>query len=99
MTVTLQGIAFSGYGRVVKVEISEDDGKTWRPAELGEDYGAYSFRTWKAMWTPKSPGRYLVAVRATDAKGNVQPDEGVWNAGGYLWNKIERQEIVVGNAE
>jgi len=37
-------------------------------------------------------------VRATDERGNKQPDGPVWNAGGYLWNKIERQEIVVGNA-
>ena len=49
-------------------------------------------------WTAKSPGRYSVAVRATDEKGNTQPDEPVWNPGGYLWNRIERQEIVVGNA-
>jgi hypothetical protein len=97
-SVTLQGIAFSGYGRVEKVEISTDGGKAWRPVELGEDHGPYSFRTWKAAWTPKNPGRYSVAVRATDAKGNVQPGQGVWNPGGYLWNRVELQEIVVGNA-
>lgn len=99
MTVMLRGIAFSGYGKVVKVEISEDGAKTWKPAQLGEDHGAYSFRTWEAPWTPKTPGSYTVAVRATDEKGNVQPDEPVWNPGGYLWNKIERQEFVVGRAD
>jgi hypothetical protein len=65
---------------------------------LGEETGPYSFRTWSLDWTPKSPGRYQLAVRATDMKGNTQPDEGVWNPGGYQWNKIERQEIVVGDA-
>ena len=98
MNVTLRGIAFSGFGRVNHVEISDDDGKTWLPASLGEDHGAYSFRTWEASWTPKSPGRYLLAVRSKDEKDNTQPDEPVWNPGGYLWNRIERQEIVVGNA-
>ncbi|PYU11441.1 MAG: twin-arginine translocation pathway signal protein [Acidobacteria bacterium] len=98
MNVTLRGIAFSGYGRVVKVETSEDGAKTWREAELGEDLGAYSFRTWEAKWMPKTPGNYTVEVRATDEKGNVQTDEGVWNPGGYLWNKIEKQDIVVGKA-
>lgn len=97
MTVTLRGIAFSGYGKIVKVEISDDGAKTWRAAQLGEDLGTYSFRTWEAQWTPQRPGSYTVEVRATDEKGNVQPDEPVWNPGGYLWNKIERQEIVVGN--
>ncbi len=95
--VTLRGITFSGYGKVVKVEVS-DDGNSWKAAELGEDHGAYSFLGWQAAWTPKTPGRYSIAVRATDEKGNVQPDEPVWNPGGYLWNKIEKQELVAGRA-
>jgi DMSO/TMAO reductase YedYZ molybdopterin-dependent catalytic subunit len=96
--VMLRGMTFSGYGKVVKVEISDDGGSSWRAAELGEDHGAYSFRSWQAAWTPKMAGKYVIAVRATDEKGNVQPDEPVWNAGGYLWNKIEKQELVAGKA-
>ena len=98
MSVVLRGIAFSGFGRVSNVEISDDGRKTWRPAKLGEDHGTYSFRTWEARWTAKSAGKYTLAVRATDEKGNTQMDEPVWNPGGYLWNRIEKQEIVVGNA-
>jgi len=98
LPVVFRGIAFSGYGAVKQVEVSVDDGKTWAPSELGEDHGAYSFRTWSYSWTPSKPGRHVVAVRATDAKGNVQPDEPVWNPGGYLWNRIEREEVVVGRA-
>jgi molybdenum-dependent oxidoreductase-like protein/molybdopterin-dependent oxidoreductase-like protein protein len=98
MNVTLRGIAFSGFGCVNRVEVSDDGGKSWIPAKLGEDHGAYSFRTWEAAWVGKSPGRYSLAVRATDEKGNTQPDEPVWNPGGYLWNRIEKQEIAVGNA-
>jgi DMSO/TMAO reductase YedYZ molybdopterin-dependent catalytic subunit len=94
----LQGIAFSGYGSITGVEVSDDNGANWRDAQLGEDIGPYSFRTWSLAWTPKQPARYQLAVRATDAKGNAQPDEGVWNPSGYLWNKIERQEVTVGNA-
>jgi len=98
MIVTLRGIAFSGFGRVNLVEVSDDGGRNWMAARLGDDHGAYSFRTWEASWTAKSPGRYSLAVRATDEKGNTQPDEPIWNPGGYLWNRIERQQIVVGNA-
>ena len=98
LRVTLRGIAFSGYGRVNRVEISDDGGKSWTDATLGEDHGAYSFRTWESSWIAKSPGRYSLAVRATDEKNNAQPDEPIWNPGGYLWNRIERQELVVGNA-
>jgi DMSO/TMAO reductase YedYZ molybdopterin-dependent catalytic subunit len=98
MAIASRGMAFSGYGKITKVEVSEDGAKTWREAQLGEDHGTYSFRTWEAKWTPKIPGNYTLAVRATDEKGNMQPDEGVWNPGGYLWNRIEKQEIVVGRA-
>jgi len=98
MNVTLRGIVFSGFGAVTRVEVSDDGGKNWLAAKLGENHGAYSFRTWESSWIAKSPGRYSLAVRATDEKGNTQPDEPVWNPGGYLWNRIERQEIVVGNA-
>jgi sulfite oxidase len=98
LPLRLRGIAFSGYGGIKKVEVSIDNGATWAECQLGPDAGTYSFRTWWFNWTTKTAGKYQVAVRATDTKGNVQPDEGVWNPGGYLWNKIERQEIVVGDA-
>jgi DMSO/TMAO reductase YedYZ molybdopterin-dependent catalytic subunit len=94
--ITIRGIAFSGYGPINKLEISVDDGKSFTTADLGEDHGPYSFRTWFYKWTPPKPGHYVLAARATDGKGNIQPDEGVWNPGGYLWNRIERQEVVVG---
>ena len=94
----LRGIAFSGYAGIKRVEVSADGGAKWTEAPLGVDAGDYSFRTWSLDWAPKAAGRYQVAVRATDENGNIQPDEGVWNPGGYLWNKIERQEIVVGEA-
>lgn len=97
LPVLLRGVAFSGYGAIKRVEVSDDDGAKRRDAQLGEDHGPYSFRAWSLTWTPKQPGTSKLAVRATDSKGNVQPDEGVWNAGGYLWNKIERQEIVIGD--
>ncbi|WP_026234507.1 molybdopterin-dependent oxidoreductase [Calidithermus timidus] len=98
LPVEIRGVAFSGYGRVTRVEVSLDGGKSWRVAQLGEYYGPYAFRTWSFQWKPTQPGRYTLAVRATDEKGNTQPDEPVWNPGGYLWNRIERQDVVVGRA-
>lgn len=98
LPLIVRRIAFSGNGGITKVELSEDDGRTWRAVHLGENFGPYSFRTWEAAWTPPRPGKYHLVVRATDEKGNSQLGEGVWNPGGYLWNKIERQEIAVGSA-
>src|SRR5579863_3818195 len=96
--VRLRGIAFSGYAGIKRVEVATDGGAKWAEAPLGVDAGDYSFRTWFFDWMPKAAGRYQVSVRATDSNGTIQSDEGVWNPGGYLWNKIERQEIVVGDA-
>jgi DMSO/TMAO reductase YedYZ molybdopterin-dependent catalytic subunit len=98
LPVLIRGIAFSGFGSVEKLELSHDDGNTWAPAKLGENFGQYSFRTWSFAWTPMRPGRYVLAARATDAKGNVQPDYAMWNPGGYLWNRVERQPVKVGPA-
>jgi hypothetical protein len=39
-----------------------------------------------------------LAVRASDASGAVQTDDAVWNPGGYLWNRVERQRVVVGRS-
>src|SRR3989442_9080594 len=74
LPVRVQGIAFSGDGPVVKVEFSENDGRSWVEATLGTDHGPYSFRTWEHTWKPSRAGKHVIAVRATDAKGNVQPD-------------------------
>ena len=98
LSVQLRGIAFSGYGGIEKVEVSADNETSWLNAHLGAELGPYSFRTWELAWTPKRPGKYELAVRATDEKGHTQADEEVWNPGGYLWNRIERQEITVGSA-
>ena len=96
LPVRLRGIGFGGEGGVRRVEVSVDGGMRWEQAHLGEDLGPYSFRTWWMDWTPERAGRHVVAVRATDGKGTTQGDAGVWNPGGYLWNRIERQEFTVG---
>ncbi len=98
LPVRVQGIAFSGHGPVVKVQFSEDDGQSWVEARLGADHGPYSFRAWEHIWKPSRPGTHVIAVRAMDQTGNVQPDAPVWNPGGYLWNRIERQTLIVGDA-
>jgi DMSO/TMAO reductase YedYZ molybdopterin-dependent catalytic subunit len=98
MSLTVRGIAFSGHGAVARVELSDDDGRTWRAATLGSDQGPNAFRTWEAAWTPHAAGETTLAVRATDSSGNVQTEEPVWNPGGYLWNRIERQRVMVGRS-
>ncbi|KKN48176.1 hypothetical protein LCGC14_0655580 [marine sediment metagenome] len=97
LTNEVCGIAFSGSGKgIASVEFSADDGKTWKKAVLGEDLGPYAFRTWRFDWTPSESGVYKLAVRAKDSDGSIQPDHTIWNPGGYVLNRIERQVVHVG---
>lgn len=90
---TLKGIAFDGGYGIAQVEISWDDGATWRRVPLGEDLGRFSFREWSARWTPAKPGNYRLMVRATNRVGESQPFDPLWNPAGYLRNVIEHIEV------
>jgi DMSO/TMAO reductase YedYZ molybdopterin-dependent catalytic subunit len=98
LPVTVRGLAFSGHDRITRVEVSIDDGRTWTIATLGEDLGRYAFRPFSFRFTPSQPGRLLLAVRASDGRGGKQSDVPIWNPGGYLWNRPERQEVSIGDA-
>lgn len=79
--VTLTGWAWSGTGPVARVEVRAGDGPV-HEARLGPDRGAFTWRRWEvALALP--PGSHEVSCRATDVRGNTQPDRAVWNHGGY----------------
>jgi hypothetical protein len=91
--VTLKGIAFDGGYGIREVEISDDDGATWRRAQLGPDLGRYSFREWSAAWQPPRPGAYRLLVRAFNTIGESQDIQPLWNPAGYLRNVIEHVDL------
>jgi hypothetical protein len=41
------------------------------------------------------PGSYELVSRARDIAGNRQPVKPAWNAGGYLWNGMDRITVQV----
>lgn len=88
----LRGIAFDGDGGVARVEVSADDGASWREATLGVDLGKYSFREW-ALSFPLPKGAHKLMARATNAKGETQPLEPLWNPSGYMRNVVERVRV------
>jgi DMSO/TMAO reductase YedYZ molybdopterin-dependent catalytic subunit len=93
---TLEGRAWSGYAPIERVELSADDGATWAEAALDDDLGSpWAWRRWTTIWEPRAPGRYILACRATDGAGNVQPLEPVWNVGGYSNNAVHRVPVNV----
>jgi DMSO/TMAO reductase YedYZ molybdopterin-dependent catalytic subunit len=93
--VTIMGIAFSGGYSIRDVTVSVDGGKTWKEAELGKDMGRYAWIQWFFQWKPERKGKYTLMARATNSIGESQPFEGLWNPAGYLWNKIEKTDVVV----
>ena len=91
----IRGFAFSGAPDVAKVELSDDDGATWRAAQLDPRHDPYAWRLWSFRWTPTRKGKARLLARATDVRGAVQPRETVWNQSGYLYNAWHAVEVDV----
>jgi DMSO/TMAO reductase YedYZ molybdopterin-dependent catalytic subunit len=91
----VSGFAFSGAGEIAKVDVSDDDGATWKAAVLGKDHARYAWRLWSHTFMPKAAGRVRLLARATDSRGAVQPREAVWNQSGYFHNGWQAVEIEV----
>jgi sulfite oxidase len=91
--VELRGYAFAGGERhVARVELSLDDGASWREAELLEDLGRWAWRLWRAE-VALAPGEHAVAVRAWDSAASTQPESAasLWNPKGYVnsaWGRV-----------
>lgn len=99
---TVQGFAYSGGGRrVVRVDVSADGGKTWKPATLQDDKAKGSKRwawtLWNIEW-PKDelePGKQVeFIVKACDDSYNCQPEDfdATWNFRGLLANAWHKQK-------
>jgi DMSO/TMAO reductase YedYZ molybdopterin-dependent catalytic subunit len=79
----VQGVALGGTQAVRRVEVSTDGGERWQRAKLvGPDLGRYAWRQF-ALEVDLPPGEHLLASRAVDARGNVQPRERMENVSGY----------------
>lgn len=93
--VALRGIAFDGGEGIAEVDISTDGGQTWQAAKLGDEVSRYSFREWKASFTPSRKGDHELKVRAINRAGQGQPMEALWNPAGYMRNVVETVRVRV----
>ena len=91
--VLIKGIAWDGGYGIRAVDVSVDEGRSWQSAELGENHGKYSFRTWQFTYVPRAAGRMSVMARASNAQGTSQPYELIFNGAGYHNNVV--QTIVI----
>ncbi len=92
----IQGIAWSGLGKIVEVEISFDEGETWITTELTQlNDSTYSWTSWKFKWHATNPGEYILLSRAKDSHNRIQPMEARWNRKGYGYNAVSRIDVEV----
>jgi sulfite oxidase len=90
----VQGVAFGGINAVKSVEVSADGGKTWAAARfVGPDLGRYAWRQF-VVSLPLGAGQHTLASRATDDKGQVQPENRLENERGYNNSWLDHAVVV-----
>ncbi len=89
----IKGIAFDGGYGIARVLLSTDGGKTWSETRLGQDHGKYSFREWRAAFTPKAGRRYELSCLAINNNGESQRFTPRWNPAGYMRNVVETVRV------
>ena len=75
----ISGIAWSGAGRIRKVEVSVDGGATWAEAALTGEERSKCLVRFRVPWEWSGKATVLLS-RATDEKGQVQPTRKAWQA-------------------
>ncbi len=68
----VRGLAWSGEGKISKVEVSADGGETWQTAEF-QPPTRYEWTFWRAPLKLSQRGAAELVCRATDGKGFSQP--------------------------
>jgi len=66
------GLAWSGRGRITRVDVSIDGGRNWRPARLQAPVMVKCLTRFRCDWRWNGTAA-LLQSRAVDEKGNVQP--------------------------
>lgn len=68
----ISGIVWSGHGKIVRVEVSVDDGKSWQDARLQEPVLTRALTRFRLPW--RWDGKpVVIQSRAIDETGYVQP--------------------------
>ena len=68
----ISGVAYSGNGRIAKVMVSADGGKSWAQAALQEPVLPKAFTRFRVPWRWDG-GPAVLQSRAWDEAGNAQP--------------------------
>jgi len=93
--IELKGIAFDGGSGIKRVDVSLDGGRSWRAAQLAASLGNFSFRQWRLPVRFERRGPATLQVRASNQKGEVQPERADWNPSGYRRHAIESTTVTI----
>jgi len=93
--VPIRGAAYAGEAGIEAVDISVDDGRTWKPARFIGLQETFAWRHWEYLWDVRQAGKYTIMARATDTRGRRQPETANWNVLGYANNGIQEHAVVV----
>jgi DMSO/TMAO reductase YedYZ molybdopterin-dependent catalytic subunit len=88
--VAVKGFSWAGENAVTKVEFSADGGKTWSATDGKAE--AFKYGRWTAKFTPPAGSLKLLA-RATDDKGNTQPEKRDADRRTYMINHLVPVEV------
>ena len=91
-TTEITGRAWSGAGRIDKVELAVNG--IWRNAVVERRQFEHAWQAWRATWEA-DPGVHELACRATDCMGELQPLEPPWDASGFGNNGVQRLHVTV----
>lgn len=94
--VRLTGRAWSGTSAIERVDVTTDQGATWRQAKLDDRNDAGTWVQFRHDLEPQPPGPLELWSRATDTSGRTQPATTPFNPGGYLFDAIVKHPVVVG---
>jgi sulfite oxidase len=95
--IPVSGYALGGEGRdVARVDVSADEGRSWRQATLEPASGPWAWRLWSTV-LPLPAGQATIVARAWDSAAGSQPEsaESVWNPGGYANNAWPRVRLTL----
>ena len=70
--VEINGIAWTGSGKIVRVDVSTDGGKTWTAAKLQEPVLSKAHTRFRHLWN-WTGSEAVIKSRAVDETGYVQP--------------------------
>jgi DMSO/TMAO reductase YedYZ molybdopterin-dependent catalytic subunit len=73
--IPIAGVAFAGDRGISRIQVSTDDGATWKDARIKNPLSPYSWVIWATELDVTKEGSYRIVVRATDKAGRVQTGE------------------------